>query len=195
MTVTTVSLTLAAASSASAAFQGPYAPINWTLTNSNADGFVDTTGAPASISLTGGENGSGNRGTTSYTAAAAGAGKVSFSWEYSTQDDLTNATYCSSLPNNFCDPFSVLLNGTGPILISPSGGKTQKGNYSFNVLTGDTFGFRITTADNDGGRAAVKISLFQAPAPTPITVPEPTSVLSLLALGGLGIGLKCRKRK
>ncbi len=37
MTVTTVSLTLAAASSASAAtvfgFQGPYAPINWTFTN------------------------------------------------------------------------------------------------------------------------------------------------------------------
>ena len=54
MTVTTVSLTLAAASSASAAFQGPYAPINWTFTNSDADGFVDTTGAPASISLTGG---------------------------------------------------------------------------------------------------------------------------------------------
>ena len=58
MTVTTVSLTLAAASGASAAtvfgFQTPYAPINWTFTNSNADGSVNTGGAPASISLTGG---------------------------------------------------------------------------------------------------------------------------------------------
>ncbi len=67
MTVTTVSLTLAAASSASAAtvfgFQTPYAPINWTFTNSNADGFVNTGGAPASISLTGGNNGSGGSGT------------------------------------------------------------------------------------------------------------------------------------
>ena len=38
-------------------FQSEYAPANWTLTNTNADGSVNTAAAPTSISLTGGNNG------------------------------------------------------------------------------------------------------------------------------------------
>ncbi|TRV05311.1 MAG: PEP-CTERM sorting domain-containing protein [Microcystis wesenbergii Mw_MB_S_20031200_S109] len=195
MTVTTVSLTLAAASGASAAtvfgFQTPYAPINWTLTNSNADGFVDTTGAPASISLTGGENNSGSSGTTDYTTTAAAAGTVTFDWDYSTQDSLVDSdSFCSNLPNDFCDPFIVLVNGVGTIPLNPSGGTTQSGTSTFNVLAGDSFGFRIATADNFFGPGSVTISNFSAPAP----IPEPSTVLSLLVLGGLGAGLKYLKR-
>ncbi|QGZ92619.1 PEP-CTERM sorting domain-containing protein [Microcystis aeruginosa FD4] len=200
MTVTTVSLTLAAASSASAAtvfgFQDAYAPINWTLTNSNADGFVDTTGAPASISLTGGDNGSGSSGTTDYTTTAAAAGTVTFDWDYSTQDALVDSL-CSNLPNGFCDPFIVLVNGVGTIPLNPSGGRTQSGTSTFNVLAGDSFGFVIVTADNSSGRGSVTISNFSAPgpmAPPPTSVPEPSTVLSLLVLGGLGAGLKYLKR-
>ena len=183
MTVTTVSLTLAAASGASAAtvfgFQTPYAPINWTFTNSNADGSVNTGGAPASISLTGGNNGSFNSGTTNYTTTAAAAGTVTFDWNYSTAD-----------VSAFWDPFGYLLNGSFIQVTDDGGGVVQNGTSTFNVLAGDSFGFRIFTRDNFGGRASVTISNFSAPAP----VPEPSTVLSLLVLGGLGAGLKYLNR-
>jgi hypothetical protein len=177
MTVTTVSLTLAAASGASAAtvsgFQDAYDPINWTFTNSNADGFVNTGGAPASISLTGGDNGSGDPGTTDYTTTAAAAGTVTFDWNYSSSDD----------PG--WDGFGYLLNGSFSFLADSSG---QNGTSTFNVLAGDSFGFRIFTDDNRLGPGSVTISNFSAP------VPEPSTVLSLLVLGGLGAGLKYLKR-
>ncbi|MFM7279041.1 MAG: PEP-CTERM sorting domain-containing protein [Microcystis aeruginosa] len=176
MTVTTVSLTLAAASGASAAtvfgFQGPYDPINWTLTNSNADGSVNTGGAPASISLTGGDNGSDNFGTTDYTTTAAAAGTVTFDWDYSTNDE----------PG--FDGFGYLLNGSFSFLTS----SPNNGTSTFNVLAGDSFGFRVYTIDNVFGRGSVTISNFSAP------IPEPSTVLSLLALGGLGAGLKYLNR-
>jgi hypothetical protein len=180
MTVTTVSLTLAAASGASAAtvfgFQDAYDPINWTFTNSNADGFVNTGGAPASISLTGGDNGSGFSGTTNYTTTAAAAGTVTFDWDYSTDD------------GPLFDPFGYLLNGSFIQVTNNGGGVVQNGTSTFNVLAGDSFGFRIFTTDNIFGRASVTISNFSAP------IPEPSTVLSLLVLGGLGTGLKYLKR-
>lgn len=182
MTVTTVGLTLAAASGASAAtvfgFQDAYDPINWTFTNSNADGFVNTGGAPASISLTGGDNGSGDFGTTDYTTTAAAAGTVTFDWNYSTADPDTP----------FWDPFGYLLNGSFIQVTDDGGGVVQNGTATFNVLAGDSFGFRIDTFDNFFGRGSVTISNFSAP------IPEPSTVLSLLVLGGLGAGLKYLKR-
>ena len=185
MTVTTVSLTLAAASGASAAtvfgFQDAYDPINWTLTNSNADGFVDTSGAPASISLTGGNNNTGNPGTTNYTTTAAAAGTVTFNWDYSSDDSPV------------FDGFAYLLNGSFYFLTS----SPNNGTSTFNVLAGDSFGFRVYTDDNLNGRGNVTISNFSAPgpvAPPPTPVPEPSTVLSLLVLGGLGAGLKYLKR-
>ncbi|NCR70594.1 MAG: PEP-CTERM sorting domain-containing protein [Microcystis aeruginosa LG13-12] len=180
MTVTTVGLTLAAASGASAAtvfgFQTPYAPINWTFTNSNADGSVNTSGAPASISLTGGDNGSNSSGTTNYTTTAAAAGTVTFNWNYSTAD------------GPFFDRFGYLLNGSFTQVTDNGGDVVQNGTSTFNVLAGDSFGFRIFTVDNLFGRASVTISNFSAP------IPEPSTVLSLLVLGGLGAGLKYLKR-
>ncbi len=189
MTVTTVGLTLAAASGASAAtvfgFQDAYDPINWTFTNSNADGSVNTGGAPASISLTGGDNGSGFSGTTNYTTTAAAAGTVTFDWNYSTND------------GPFFDPFGYLLNGSFTQVTNDGGGVVQNGTSTFNVLAGDSFGFRIFTIDNTSGRGSVTISNFSAPgpmAPPPTSVPEPSTVLSLLVLGGLGAGLKYLNR-
>ncbi len=191
MTVTTVGLTLAAASGASAAtvfgFQTPYAPINWTFANSNADGFVNTGGAPASISLTGGNNDSVISGTTNYTTTAAAAGTVTFNWNYSTNDS----------DGPFSDPFGYLLNGSFTQVTNDEGDVVQNGTSTFNVLAGDSFGFRIFTRDNLFGRASVTISNFSAPgpmAPPPTSVPEPSTVLSLLVLGGLGAGLKYLNR-
>ncbi|MBE9090622.1 PEP-CTERM sorting domain-containing protein [Microcystis aeruginosa LEGE 11464] len=189
MTVTTVGLTLAAASGASAAtvfgFQDAYDPINWTFTNSNADGFVNTGGAPASISLTGGDNFSFDSGTTDYTTTAAAAGTVTFDWNYSTADEP------------FWDPFGYLLNGSFIQVTDDGGGVVQNGTSTFNVLAGDSFGFRIFTRENTGEPGSVTISNFSAPgpmAPPPTSVPEPSTVLSLLVLGGLGAGLKYLNR-
>ena len=92
LAITAFGLTLAVASNASAAtvtvfgFQDEYAPSNWTFTNSNADGSVNTSQAPTSISLTGGNNGSSDPGNTDYTTTAAAAGEVMFDWDYSTFD-------------------------------------------------------------------------------------------------------------
>jgi len=182
MTVATASLTLVAASSASAAtvfgFQNQYAPSNWTLTNVNANGSVNTSGAPASISLTAGNNGSFTSGSTDYTITAAAPGTVKFDWNFS---------------NSGANEFGYLLNGNYNLLSFTNG---QSGTSSFNVSAGDSFGFNVITL-NLIGPGTGTISNFEAPAPTPtpVSVPESSSVLSLLALGGLGIGLKCRKRK
>jgi hypothetical protein len=103
---------------------------------------------------------------------------VTFDWNYSTAD------------GPFWDPFGYLLNGSFTQVTNDGGGVFQNGTSTFNVLAGDSFGFRIFTVDNLFGRASVTISNFSAPAP----VPEPSTVLSLLVLGGLGAGLKYLKR-
>ncbi len=153
------------------------------MSNSNADGSVNTSGAPASISLTGGDNNSNSSGTTSYTTTAAAAGTVTFNWNYSTDDAVTSF-----------DPFGYLLNGSFTQVTNDGGGVVQNGTSTFNVLAGDSFGFRISTNDNIAGRGSVTISNFSAPAPVPASVPEPSTVLSFLVLGGLGAGLKYLNR-
>jgi hypothetical protein len=67
LTVVTASaaLSLAATSLAQSAqaagFGDSYNPSTWTLTNTNADGSVNTTSVPGSFVLTGGNKGSGNK--------------------------------------------------------------------------------------------------------------------------------------
>jgi hypothetical protein len=150
-------------------FQSEYAPANWTFTNSNADGSVNTAGAPNSISLTGGNDNSGNFGTTSYTIAAAGTGTVSFNWLYTT-------------PDSGFDSLVRLLNGVETFLSSNNGGS---GIDSFAVNAGDIFGFRIVTSDNTSGAGTGTISNFSAPS-APDAVPfefSPTLGLMLLGVG------------
>ena len=152
-------------------FSGSYAPINWTLTNTNADGSVDTSGAPTSITVTGSDLGSGDFGSTSYTVTAAGSGTVTFNWSYSTADG--NAGF---------DPLFRVLNGNKTILFNS--GVTGSGTDLFTVATGDVFGFGIDTTDNSLGRASTTFSNFSAPVPFDF---DPS--LGLVALG-LGFGGK-----
>ncbi|MFM6253369.1 MAG: hypothetical protein ACKPEQ_30215, partial [Dolichospermum sp.] len=65
-------------------FTGDYAPSNWNLINSNANGSVDTSTAPNSITLTGGNNGSGSFGRTDYKITNNNPlpVNISFSWLY-----------------------------------------------------------------------------------------------------------------
>lgn len=157
-------------------FTTPYAPANFTLTNTNADGSVDTSGVPNSIELIGGNNGSGLFGSTSYLTTAATAGLVSFNWNYLTRD----------LDGPSWDPFGYILNGVFTQLTANAGPDNQSGFVSFNVALGDSFGFEVRTVDNRFGRASATISNFNVQAiPTPALLP---------GLIGLGLGA-LRKRK
>jgi hypothetical protein len=81
-------------------FTGAYAPSNWTLSNNNTNGYVDTSNAPSSISIIGGEEGGSGSGQTTYTTTALIGGLLSFNWSYGTAD--WNPSY---------DPFGFVLNG------------------------------------------------------------------------------------
>ena len=149
-------------------FSGDYAPANWTLTNSNADGFVDTTNAPTLITLTGGNDDSFSfsPGTTDYTITATSNETITYDWSYSTSDD----------PG--FDDFFRLLNGTTTFLADTNG---QSGTDSFVVNTGDTFGFRVATDDNIAGAGVVIVGDLSSAA-----VPfEFSPALGLLLAGSL----------
>ncbi|CCI01284.1 conserved hypothetical protein [Microcystis aeruginosa PCC 9443] len=152
-------------------FTGPFAPSNWTLTNTNADGSVDTTNAATgTIVLTGGNNGSNSAGTTDWTIPinASRAGNISFNWSYFTLDT----------PG--FDSAGYLLNG----IYTPLA--TQDGDFSaapvsLNVNIGDVFGFRTATDTNSDGPPV--FTVFAVPT---VPVPEPSSIVGLLAVVGLG---------
>ena len=175
-------LVLAAPAMASAAFTGPYDVSNWTLTNLSADGSVDTSNAPASITITGGDNGTGLPGTTDFTIASAGTGTWSFDWEY------------TSVDTNDFDGAGWLLNGVYAEVADNASQGT--GSQSIAVAAGDIIGFRVRTQDNVFGPGVFTISDFDAPVDVipPPSVPAP-STLALLALGASGLSVARKRRK
>jgi hypothetical protein len=152
-------------------FSGPYDPANWTLTT-GGNGFVDTSGAPGAISLTGSDDSSGNPSDTDYTIASGGAGSFTFDWAYNSADSGT------------FDSAYFLVNGVATFLSDNDllGG----GSISVPVLAGDTIGFRVHTEDGFFGAGTLTISNFSAPVPAPGT-------LGLAALGGLVIARRRRR--
>lgn len=162
-------------------FQDAYDPSNFTLSNVNTNGFVNSSNAPDSIFLTGGNTGSGSFGQTTYTTIAAAMGTVMFDFDYNSlnQDGPS------------FDPFGIILNGIFTQLTDDFGPDVQSGTFSFNVNQGDIFGFAIQTTDNMFGSSQVEIFNFKAPA---TSVPEPASLLSLVAAGGVGLTLKRKLR-
>ena len=153
-------------------FSGPYAPANWTFTNTGtSNGNVNTSGAPASIILTGGNSGGGS-GTTNFTIAAVASGMLTFDWNYSSTD---SGSY---------DIGNFLLNGTPTFLANNNGGS---GTFSIAVNAGDIFGFQVFSQDNSFGPGVLTVANFSAP------VPE-GSTLALFALGAVGILIVMRRR-
>jgi hypothetical protein len=189
--VAVMSLGLVASLPAEGAFSGAFAPGTWTTTfigdvlppGPVDNGTVDTSGAPASVTIIGGDDPSNPFGNFNscvggvlfgceirYSHAAAG-GPVSFAWSYSTVDS------CGAQ----CDLFGVLLGGVEHLLSDPGGLATQAG--SFGVGNVPLVFFISCGQDCAGGAARVVISR--------LTVPEPGT----LALIGLGLAASCFMRR
>ncbi|MBK7261265.1 MAG: PEP-CTERM sorting domain-containing protein [Rubrivivax sp.] len=167
-------------------FNGDYAVANWT--QSAGTGAINTAGAPNSISLTSGDDGSFEMSYTNFYIQFAVDTTVTFSWAYSTLD-----------LSPFYDPFGYVLSGTDspldlvdgfaqlyPDLDAPS----PSGATSVFVQAGQYFGFS-TSSDNLGGSATTTIRGFTIDDGT---IPEPSSLL-LLALALAAVGTVTRQRR
>ena len=163
-------------------FTGSYDLSNWTLINTNADGSAMTPDLGLSLILTGGNNGSGNPGITDFVITAPASGTISFQWNYSSLDATTPV--CGPFGNLICDDGGYLLNSVYTGLADDT---TQgSGSTSFLVTSGESFGFRINTADNQGEPGILTITDFSGPVDA--SVPEPGTfsvVLGLAAMAGI----------
>lgn len=173
-------LALAAPAVAAADFSGPYDVSNWAITPVNSDPTVDTSGAPASVIITGPNNGTNLPGTLDFTIAVVGSGTWSFHWEY------------TSVDTDGFDNGAWLLNDGAPVLLAQNSDSPASGNESIPVVAGNIIGWRVESKDNLLGPGILTISNFSAPEAAG-EVPAP-STLALLALGASGVAL-ARLRK
>jgi hypothetical protein len=174
-----LSLTVSSISKADSLFNGAYGVSNWTTTLTNSDGGVDTSMAPASVTLTGGDNQSGEFGETLFSIVAPTSTTLVFSWMYSSLD--FGAQF---------DPAGYIINGMqtqlSPSWSLPQVGATGVSTVDLNI--GDIFGFYVDTSDNLSGSASLQVT-----GPEVIATPEP-SCLALLAVGMLALGALSLKR-
>ena len=161
-----------------AAFIGPYAPGNFNLINTNADGFA-TLNLDGTLLITGGNTGSGVSGTTDFLVSAAGNGLVTFNFSYQTQDDV------------LAEVVGYMVGSTFTQLADRNG---TAGAVSFAVASGQSFGFRIRTEDNLGEPGYLTISSFDAPLGSGgAAVPESSTWLPVA--GGLTFLWSVARRK
>ena len=187
-----VSATVAATSSATllySDFAGPYAPVNWTqLVSNGGNGFVVTSGAPASISLTSSDDGSDQASDVDFTITSLISAVIQFNWSYSTAD-FGNGGNGPSF-----DPFGWLLNGAYTQVTNDVGPLPQAGLVSFSVVPGDTFGFSQRSVDSGYGAATTTISSFTV-SDSVSAVPEPSGILGLGCVLAGGLLIRRRDRK
>jgi hypothetical protein len=139
-------------------FAGGYAPANWTLSQVNSNGVLNILGAPLSISITGGTNGSGTPGSTNFSYTFECAGNVSFDWGY-THPDLFGSVF---------EQPRYTINGGAAINMNgfvPGGPNNQNGTQTIAVNAGDVVQIQAYTIDNDPNTCTVVISNFTAPNP------------------------------
>jgi len=149
---------------------------NWTQVPGS--GSIDISGAPNNISFISGNSSFADN--TYIEIAAPGAGVVSLSWSYTTNDWGPQYDY----------PFYI-INGVKTTFSSFSlfGSKTQSGTETFSVYSGDVFGFGAYTTD--GGFGVCTINTFSFSLPTaPIAL---TSILSVFGLAGIAVFFRQRK--
>ncbi len=173
-------LGLLLASSAGAtliSFAGDYAPANWTLTTGGGNGSVNTSGAPAAITLVGSDTGGGILSVvTVYSITVPSPTVLDFFWLYQTFD--------TGGPGYDLAGYSV--NAVPTQLSNSSGLAIQSGSVSgLNLAAGDTFAFYVNATDDCCGPAQITISATE--------IPEP-GTLTLLA-AGLGLAALLRRRR
>ncbi len=180
-----IPLLLAASNNAQADFSGAYDPGNWVKTISDT-GSINTSGAPTSVTFTGGSSGSGNPSSQIMQITIPVTGTLSFDWQYVTYD-ISGPTY---------DPFGYILNGTPYQLTSNNGTATQSGGMSLPLTSGNIFAFDQYSTDSIGGAGVTTISNFSGPAGAQgpgTNVPEPAT-LALLGLSLLGLAASRKVR-
>ncbi len=175
----------ALAPNATAGFIGNYAPGQFTLVNTNSDGCLADPlllaclpvipNSAQTIAIMGGNNGSGDPGSTDLTITVSGTGLLQFHYAYSTLDD----------PG--FDFAGYLLNGVFSTFATFDG---QSGDVALSVAQGNTFGFRVGTTDNTGEPGILTISAFDAPSNA---IPEPSTASLLLVAGGALVALHRRR--
>lgn len=166
---------------AKAQFAGPYAPSQWTLTNSTyfdpvlgqmvpANGFVDPSQAPGSIQLTGpfwvyyGPDAPSYQ-NVKYTIQANQAGTYSFAWSYTSTDTFGPLFSAPGFINQGVLEAFAGFDSFGPI--------SQSGSGSYSFLANDIFGFQVDCIDCVSGLSSITISdfLFTPPFIPPIPPP------------------------
>ncbi len=177
------------APAAHAGFINGYAPDQFTLTNTNADGCLGDAlqlqclstipTSALSVTIIGGHNGSGDPGTTDWLITALATGTVSFQYSY------------SSLDGPGWDDAEFLLNGASTVLATFDG---QNGSAMFSVTAGSVFGFRLGTTDNQGEPGILTISSFSAPEAAPAPEPATASLMGAAAGCAAILGVWRRRR-
>src|SRR5271165_1331953 len=155
---------------AKAGFIETYPLSSFTLVNSPTSILTNGTAVMQgqTLVITGGNSGTGEPGTTELTTTALAAGQIAFDYAYFTLDarDQDSAGY--------------LLNGLFIPLATASG---PSGEVQFTVTQGESFGFEITTTDNQGEPGILTIS-DAGSANGNSDTPEPgTGPVVLLAIG------------
>jgi hypothetical protein len=142
--------------SSQAQFAGAYAPSNWITTlSTGSNGWVNTSGAPGVIVLTGSDGTQLDNADVDYTVTAIASGEFSFSWAYHTNDSYTDPQY---------DLAGVIINGSFTQLsVNTANLVDQSGTFSQWVNAGDVIGFRVRAVDNVEGNASFTISSFTPP--------------------------------
>jgi len=169
-------------------FYGSYAVENWTLTLGNGKGVsggvnggydtqggVDTTSAPASVTIIGSDNScgcidGGFSGGNLFSITVPTTTTLRFYWTYTTFDITA-----------FWDPAGYEVNGVHYYLYTSSPldwwtDRSGSGETTVSLTAGDQFGFWVSTVDDFGGLATLTVT----------AAPEPSS-FALLAAGLLGL--------
>ncbi len=155
-------------------FVQPYALGNFTLFD-NGHYSVDVSVANGAVlQFIGPNDGTGLDGYSDLTAVSAGTGWLRFDFLYTCVDELDAMDYAGYLVN---DNFHLLAQSSG-----------ESGSVSVPLQLNDVFGFRMGSADNQGGPGVLTITNFSAP------VPEP-GAFGLTMIGVLVIMIGCARHR